>query len=84
MHTQACLVHTPYSIQSITVLAHFEQTVRMEFQNDGVVSDPQLINRKKNPILWDYRIAVALCLGLCHSVFIRLVTIVALVYGFSV
>lgn len=52
----------------------------MEFQNDGVVPDPQQI---KNPIDWDFRISAAPCPGLCHRFLIRLPAIVTLVYGFS-
>lgn len=79
--TQGCFQHTLHQIRSITVLKHSEQAGSMGFRNDGVVPDPQQI---KNPIDWDFRILVALCPGLCHRFFIRLLAIVTLVYGFSV
>lgn len=50
----------------------------MEFQNDEAVADPQQIT---NPIDRDFRISAALCSGLCHRFFIRLVAIVTLVHG---
>lgn len=76
--TRLLYAHTLHQIQSITVLKHSEQAGKMECQNDGAVSDPPQI---KNPIDWDFRIWAALCPGLCHRFFIRLLAIVTSVYG---
>lgn len=78
-HKVAFSVHSIKYDQSQT-LKHSEQAGRMEFQNDGVVPDPQQI---ENPIDWDFRISAALCPGLCHRFFIRLLAIVTAGYGFS-
>lgn len=53
----------------------------MEFQNDGVVPDPQQI--KKSNTLGFFGFSVDLCLGLCHRFVIRLLANVNLVHGFS-
>lgn len=52
LHTQGCFEHTLHQRRSIAVSDILGRQERMEFENDGVVTDPQQI---KNPIDWDFR-----------------------------